>query len=103
MNRRDLLKMLAAAMAAPYVGPATASDDLILDQLSVKPVLAASTSRRLTKMYTGPLFRVAGFGDVGEDNMDAFRAWVEENPYGETGIGHVTVCYNQVADSGNGE
>jgi hypothetical protein len=94
MNRRDLLKMLAAAMAAPYVGPATGQE--------ITPA-KLSPGVMTWERYAGPLFRVAGFGDVGESNMDAFRAWVEENPDDETGIEHVAVCYNHVADSRSGE
>jgi hypothetical protein len=83
MNRRDLLKMLAAAMAAPYVGPATGQE---ITPAKLGPGVATWNH------YAGPLFRVSGFGDVGDNNRDAFRAWVEESPDAEC---RIVRMYNQ--------
>jgi len=70
MNRRDLLKMLAAAVAAPYVGPATGQE---IAPARLSPGVA----------NWGPLFHVSGFGDVPEAQVGSFAGYF----------------YNQVADS----
>lgn len=94
MNRRDLLKMIAASAASPYVaGVAKATPGL--DQLSVRPVHAFST--RPLKLSPGSptsdrLFNVSGFGDVSASRLERLRAWAEEAPDAEC---HVVKMYNQ--------
>ena len=90
MNRRDLLKMLTALAAAPYVASAAKAKPG-LDQLSVRPTKAFNT--RPIGGYTGPRFNVSGFGDVSVSSLERFRVWAEENPDAEC---QIVRFYNKV-------